>query len=54
MGAGHVGLRPGLIDEDQARGVKIWLRLEPGAPAPQDIRPILLARMASLFLRVMS
>ena len=51
--AGHVGLRPGLVEEDQPRGIEVGLPVEPGLPAFQDVRAILLAGMAGLFLRVM-
>jgi hypothetical protein len=54
MGAGHVRLRPGLIDEHQALRVEIGLGVEPSAPALQDVRAVLLDRVASLFLRVMA
>ncbi len=54
VGPGHVGLRPGLVDEDQAIGVEIELPLEPGLPLLQDVRPVLLAGVPGLFLRVMA
>ncbi len=43
MGASHVGLRPGLVDEDQPRGLEIGLRLEPGLAPLQDVGAVLLA-----------
>jgi hypothetical protein len=52
MAAGHVGLRPGLVDEDQPRGVEVGLGVEPGLPAYQDVGTILLAGVRGLFLRV--
>ena len=52
MGAGHVGLGPCLVDEDEAGGIKVRLRVEPGAPLLQDVGPILLARMGGLFFLV--
>jgi hypothetical protein len=49
---GHVGRGPGLVDEDEPRGVEIQLALEPRlAPLP-DIGPVLLGGMRRLFLRV--
>jgi MFS family permease len=42
-----------VIDEDQALWVKIKLAFEPPTPGRQYIGPILLYRVASLFLRVM-
>jgi hypothetical protein len=52
MGAGHVGLRPGLVDEHQALGVEVGLGIEPGLPPRQDVGTILLAGVRGLFLRV--
>jgi hypothetical protein len=52
VGSGHVGLGPGLVDEDQPRGVEVGLALEPGLAPLQDVGPILLAGMRGLFLRV--
>ena len=52
VAASHVGRGPGLVDEDEARRVEIKLLLEPLLPSSQDIRPVLLGRMCSLFLRV--
>ena len=53
MAARHVRRRPGLVDEHQPLGIEIGLRLEPGPALPQDIRTILLDRVAGLFFRVM-
>ena len=39
----HVGLRPGLINEDQALGIDPALALPPLQPPPGDIRSIALA-----------
>lgn len=51
---GHPGGRPGLVDEDQALGVEIGLRVEP-SPAPRgDVGPLLLAGVRGLFLTVMA
>jgi hypothetical protein len=52
MGAGHVRLRPGLVDEHQASGIEVGLRLEPGLAPLQDVRTVLLAGVRRLFLRV--
>src|ERR1700741_2064526 len=53
VAAGHVGRRPGLVDEDQARRIEVELAIEPGPALPQDGGPILLDRVPGLFLRVM-
>ena len=52
VGARHVGLRPGLVDEDQALGIEVGLGVEPGLPPLQDVGAILLAGVRGLFLRV--
>jgi hypothetical protein len=52
VAAGHVGLRPGLVDEDQPRGVEVDLAVEPGPPPPQDVGAVLFAGVRGLFLRV--
>jgi hypothetical protein len=54
MGAGQVGLRPGLVDEDKARGVEAALLRAPAAPAAGDVRPLLLGGAEALFLNVRS
>ena len=46
---GHVGLRPGLVDEDQPRGIKPPLILLPLRPPPCDLRTILLAGEQAFF-----
>ena len=53
MAAGHVGGGPRLIDEHEALGLQIELVVEPLFALPQDVGPVLLDGMASLFLRVM-
>ena len=53
VGARHVGLGPGLVDEHQPLGVEVGLAVEPGLPPHQDVRALLLAGVAGLFLRVM-
>ena len=40
---GHVGLGPGLVDEDEALGIKPPLILLPLRPAPRDLRTTLLS-----------
>ena len=52
VGPRHVGLRPGLVDEDQPRWVELGLRLEPGLAPPQHVWAVLLAGVRGLFLRV--
>ena len=54
VGSGHVGGRPGLVDEHETLGVEIELAFEPRLAALQDVRPILFAGARSLFLRVMA
>ena len=46
---GHVGLGPGLVDEDQAPGIDARLAGLPSQAAPGDIRAILLSRERGLF-----
>jgi len=43
MAPGHVGLGPGLVDEDQTAGIDTVLVLLPPGPAAGDVRSILLA-----------
>jgi hypothetical protein len=50
--ARHVRRCPGLVDEHQPAGVEVRLRLKPGPALPQDVRAVLLDRMAGLFFRV--
>ncbi len=50
--ARHVRRGPGLINEYEPRGIEIRLRFEPCLALLQDVGPILLNRMAGLFLRV--
>ena len=52
MAAGHVGGGPGLVNEHKPFGIEIELVFEPGAALAQDVGPVLLNRVASLFLRV--
>jgi len=47
--AGHLGGRAGFIDEDEALGIKVRLRVEP-SPAPRgDVGPFLLAGVRGFF-----
>ena len=48
----HIGLDPGLVDEDEVLGVQAWLVLAPCRPRSRDVRPVLLGGMECLFLRV--
>jgi len=43
MGSGHVGLGPGLVDEDQPPGIDPALIFAPPGPPPGNVRSILLA-----------
>jgi len=52
VAAGHVGRRPSLIDEDEALGIKRGPTVEPVLPPLHDVRPVLLADVRGLFLRV--
>ncbi len=47
--ASHSGRCPCVIDEDETFEVEIELAVEPVLPALQDVRPILLCRVRSLF-----
>jgi hypothetical protein len=42
VASSHVGRGPGLVDEHEARRVKVELILEPGLTPLQDIRAVLL------------
>ena len=48
----HVGLGPGLVDEDQPARVKRRLALTPFRTGLGDVRPILLGRPERLFFSV--
>lgn len=52
MSAGHIGLGPGFVDEDETLGIQVDLPVEPGLTLAQDIRSVLLAGVRGLFLRV--
>jgi hypothetical protein len=49
VAAGHIGLGPGLIDEDQAPRIKPALILLPSSAAAGDVGPVLLAGMQAFF-----
>ncbi len=49
VAARHIGLGPGLIDEDQARGVDPVLILLPARPPAGHVRTILLAGVQGFF-----
>ena len=51
--AGHVGGGPSFIDEHEAFGFQIDLTIKPVVTLFQDVGPVLLDGMSSLFLRVM-
>jgi hypothetical protein len=45
----HVGLRPGLVDEDEAGRIDFPLMPLPAGTAVRDVRPILLGRDHGFF-----
>jgi len=49
MGARHIGLSPGLIDEDDAGRIELALVLLPARPPPCDVRAVLLAGVQAFF-----
>jgi hypothetical protein len=49
MGAGHIGLGPCLIDEDETVGIEVGLAVEPVSASPQDVWAVPLARVRGLF-----
>ena len=49
VGAGHVGLGPGLVDEHQALGLQVDLAVEPLLASGQDVRSVLFRRVGGLF-----
>jgi hypothetical protein len=52
VAAGHLGGGAGLVDEDQALGIKVGLGVEPSLTLAQDVGAVLLGRMPGLFLSV--
>src|ERR1700736_4678765 len=52
VGPRHVGLNPGLVEEDEVFGDQAWLVLSPRRPRGGDVRTVLLGGMECLFLRV--
>ena len=49
MKARHIGLRPGLVDEDQAPGINAALVFLPLCPPPRHVRAILLGGVQAFF-----
>ncbi|RAH96282.1 hypothetical protein DLJ53_32800 [Acuticoccus sediminis] len=49
VGASHLRVRPCLVDENQPLGLELVLAVEPDTPAGEDVRTVLLGRMAGLF-----
>jgi hypothetical protein len=49
VGSGHVGLGPGLVDEDQAARIKPGLMAPPPRPLAGHVRPILLGGVQAFF-----
>jgi hypothetical protein len=49
VGADHVGLGPGLIDEDEAGGINLSLMPFPACPSARDVGPVLLGRQQRFF-----
>jgi hypothetical protein len=49
VGAGHVGLRPGLVDEDQALGINAPLMPSPAGPLTSDVGSLLLGGAQGFF-----
>ena len=49
VGTDHVGLGPGLIDEDEAGRVNLSLMPFPACPSARDVGPVLLAGQQRFF-----
>lgn len=49
MASMHVGLGPGLIDKDQALGIKAMLIITPSLTCGGDVRTVLLVRQHGFF-----
>jgi len=49
MAAGHVGLGPGLVDEDQTGRIELALMALPALPLARDVGPVLLGRVQAFF-----
>ena len=45
----HVGLDPGFVDKDEARGIEMRHGLTPSLAPPHDIGPVLLSRQQRFF-----
>ena len=50
--ARHLGRSPGLVDEDEPRGIEVGLVLKPGLALGLHVDPVLLAGVRRLFLNV--
>lgn len=46
---GHLGRGASLVDKDQAFGIEVGLKIEPGPSALQNVRPLLLACVRRFF-----
>ena len=49
MCAGHIGLGPSLVDEDQAAGINLGLMELPAFPLSGHVRPILFGGVQAFF-----
>ena len=49
MRTSHVGLGPGLVDEDETPGIKLSLMPPPSQPPARNVGPILLAGVQTFF-----
>jgi len=49
MGSGHIGLGPGLVDEDQSRWIKLALMTLPSITPSCDVGTILFAGVQAFF-----
>jgi hypothetical protein len=47
--AGHVCLRPGLVDKDYSPRINLGLQALPQRTPPGNVRPVLLGRAQSFF-----
>src|SRR5665213_336758 len=48
-GTDHIGLGPGLIDEDKAAGINFSLMFFPACPSARDVGPVLLGGQQRFF-----
>jgi hypothetical protein len=49
MRADHIGLDPGLVDEDEMLGVQTCLVVAPCRPCGRDVQPVLLGGVEGVF-----